>query len=131
MIAKSASGLLQLLGVRRPGGALVSGSDIQHLDFGRALCQTCAALSEVGQSAVRPAHSKELTVYLRSERLAVEFFIQPAKDSRFSGAERFQPAVDQKVTTAARERNLFSLFHDRTTAAQFEFVSFGCGFVGF
>src|SRR6185436_9488381 len=65
----------------------------------------CASLCPIVSWRVRPP---------------VEFLVQPTEHARLSGAERLDPAVHQKLRTAALERNLFSLRHDRSAAAQIQ-----------
>src|SRR5438067_5450669 len=50
-----------------------------------------------------------LAKVLRMERPAVKLSIKPAQHAHFSSAERFEPAVDQKLAPRVRRRNLLRL----------------------
>jgi hypothetical protein len=52
----------QLLGVRRPGGALACGSPTPPLLASTQITPKMTMV-ETGQSAARPAHSKELRIF--------------------------------------------------------------------
>ena len=54
-----------------------------------------------------------LAEVIRLECAAVELSIKPAQDAHFSSAERFQPAVDQKLAPHVRRRNLLRFGDNR------------------
>src|SRR6185369_7794770 len=62
--------------------------------------------------------------------LSVELVVQPSEYTCFGGAERLNPAVEQKFGAAALEGDLLRFLHDRAAAFQIQFVCIRSCFVG-
>src|SRR5215217_3056399 len=68
---------------------------------------------------------------LRSVGATIKFFVQPAKHASFCGAERLDPAVEQKIVAAALERDLLGLLYDGATALQIQLIRVRSRFISF